>query len=99
MPSIKTLTLFGILLLIIPPVGILFLLIDILLVIFSFRPYWQINQTWVTGERGQLESVINKIGYYAAIAARKCWNLLLTAIKWFFRFIFWLVRGGPFAND
>lgn len=98
MPSIKTLTLFGLLLLVIPPVGIMFLLIDILLVVFSFRPYWQINQTWVTGERGQLESVINKIGYYAAIAARKCWNLLLTAIKWFFRFVFWLVRGGPFAN-
>ena len=99
MPSIKTLTLFGLLLLIIPPVGIAFLLIDILLVIFSFRPYWQINQTWVTGKRGGFETVINRLGYYAAIAARKCWNLLLTDVKLFFRFIFWIVRGGPFAND
>ena len=99
MPSIKTLTIFGLLLLVIPPLGILFLLIDILLIVFSFRPYWQINQTWVTGERGQLESVINKIGYYAAKAARKCWQLLLKFIALFFRFILWIVRGGPFAND
>lgn len=98
MPSIKTLTIFGLLLLVIPPVGIIFLIIDILLVIFSFRPYWQINQTYVTGQRGTLESIINRIGYYSAIAARKCWNLLITAFKLLLRFVFWLVRGGPFSG-
>ena len=45
-----------------PPAGLIFLIMDILLIYYSFRPYWQINKTYVTGKPGKAEGIVNAIG-------------------------------------
>ncbi|MDO4301291.1 MAG: hypothetical protein Q4D26_07875 [Clostridia bacterium] len=95
--SIKSLTIYGIILLFLFwPVGLALLIIDVALICFSFRPYWQINKTYVTGEMGTAEKLVSVLGDYAARFGgwfiRFIWKLVI----WFIRFIFWLASGGPF---
>ena len=92
--SIKTLTLYGIILLLAPPVGIFFLAVDALLIYFSFRPYWQINKTYVTGERGGLEGLVSSFGDMMARLSYRCFRLLILFFKTIFRIVFWIVGGA-----
>lgn len=95
--SIKSLSIYGaIFLILLWPVGLALLAIDALLIYFSFRPYWQINKTYVTGEMGTGEQIVSTIGDYAARFGgwllRFIWNAVLAIL----RFVIWLVTGGPF---
>lgn len=95
--SIKMLSIYGIVLLFLFfPVGIPLLIIDGLLIYYSFRPYWQINKTYVTGQMGTAERIVSVIGDYGVRFGgwflRFMWNMLI----WFFKFILWLCSGGPF---
>ena len=95
--SIKSLTIYGIILTIIfPIVGIPLLLIDAAVIYFSFRPYWQINKTYITGEMGQAERIVTTIGDYAARFGGWFIRLLWNFAIWFFKLVLWLVSGGPF---
>ena len=44
------------------PIGIALYLVMGVLIYFSFRPYWQINKSYVTGKAGKLEKVISIAG-------------------------------------
>lgn len=84
--SIKSLSIYGLILLFIfPYVGVPLLIIDALLIYFSFRPYWQINKSYVTGEMGELERIISSIGDYAARFGgwfiRFLWNAAIAILK------------------
>lgn len=97
MESIKSLSIYGIILLFIfPYVGIPLLIIDGLLIYFSFRPYWQINKSYITGEMGTAEKIISIIGEYAARFGgwfiQFLWKVIIAVIK----FCIWLASGGLF---
>lgn len=66
------------------------------LLYFSFRPYWQINKSYVTGEMGALEKAVNQAG--PIVYNGSVW--LLKTIWWlvikFFQFAIWLCSGGLF---
>lgn len=97
MDSIKSLTLYGVILLVLVwPVGLALLAIDAVLIYFSFRPYWQINKTYVTGEMGAAEQIVSSIGDAAARFGGWFLRFLWQAVGWFFRFILWICSGGPF---
>ena len=86
MESIKSLTIYGLILFfLVPMIGVPLLLIDAILVYFSFRPYWQINKTYVTGEMGALESFVSYLGELAAKFGgwfiRFLWNCIVAIIK------------------
>ena len=86
--SIKALTLYGIIFFFASnSLGLLLLTMDIILVYFSFRPYWQINKTYVTGRMGTLETIINRLGGYMASFARGLFKLIIN----FFKAIIYLV--------
>lgn len=86
--SIKALTLYGIIFFFASnSLGLLLLTMDIILVYFSFRPYWQINKTYVTGRMGTLETIINRLGGYMASFARGFFKLIIN----FFKAIIYLV--------
>lgn len=97
MESIKSLSIYGLILLFIFPfVGVPLLIIDVAVIYFSFRPYWQINKTYVTGERGIIENIVTTIGDYAARFGGWFIRFLWKVIILFFRFILWMCSGGPF---
>ncbi len=84
--SIKSLTLYGVILLaLFWPVGLVLLAIDAAVVYFSFRPYWQINKTYVTGQMGGIEKAVTIIGDLAARfggwLVRVIWNLIVLLFK------------------
>ena len=80
--SIKALTLYGLIFLVLFwPLGLLLLAMDITLVYFSFRPYWQINKTYVTGRMGTLETIINRLGDYMSSFARGLFGFLVRLVK------------------
>lgn len=86
--SIKALTLYGIIFFFASnSLGLLLLTMDIILVYFSFRPYWQINKTYVTGRMGTLETIINRLGGYMASFARGLFKFIIN----FFKAIIYLV--------
>lgn len=86
--SIKALTLYGIIFFFASnSLGLLLLTMDIILVYFSFRPYWQINKKYVTGRMGTLETIINRLGGYMASFARGLFKLIIN----FFKAIIYLV--------
>lgn len=91
--SIKTLSIAGIIFLFLLPVlGLPLLIIDGLLIHYSYRPYWQINKTYVTGEMGATERQISALGDYAV----KFLRFFLNAVLAVFRFVLWLVSGSWF---
>lgn len=80
-------------------VGVFGLIIDCLLIYYSFRPYWQIFKTYyVTGKMGFLETVVNKIGSFLANVYYKIFRLLINAAKLIVKGFFWLITGGPFRH-
>lgn len=56
-----------------------------ILIYFSFRPYWQINKTYVTGEMGTVEKIINQVGEQSAKIAvlmlQALWKMVELIIK------------------
>ncbi|MDO4332903.1 MAG: hypothetical protein Q4C58_09485 [Eubacteriales bacterium] len=97
MDSIKSLSLYGVILLVLVwPVGLVLLAIDALLIYFSFRPYWQINKTYVTGQMGTAERIVSSIGDVAAKFGGWFLRFLWKAVCGFFRLALWLASGGPF---
>lgn len=94
MESIKSLTGLGILFFLLSPqIGLVFLAIDAVLIYFSFRPYWQINKTYVTGKMGGLEQAVNILGNIAAKLAWGLFRFCITFIEWLIKFILALASG------
>ena len=58
-----------------------------LLIYFSFRPYWQINKTYVTGKMGTLELVVNKVGDLSAKFAAAFLKFMLKFFELIMKFI------------
>ena len=97
MESIKSLSIYGVIfLLLIWPVGLALLAIDALLIYFSFRPYWQINKTYVTGQMGTAEQIVSTLGDYAARFGGWLLRFLWQAVLAILRLCIWLATGGPF---
>lgn len=95
--SIKSLSIYGVILLLLMwPLGLIFLAIDGLLIYFSFRPYWQINKTYVTGQMGTVEQIVSTIGDYVARFGGWFLRFIWKAVLAIFRFCIWLATGGPF---
>ena len=95
--SIKMLSIYGIILLFLFfPVGIPLLIIDGLLIYYSFRPYWQINKTYVTGEMGTVERIVSVIGDYGVRFGGWFLRFMCNIFVWFLKFVFWLTSGGQF---
>lgn len=103
--SIKTLSLYGAIFVVLglaakagafTVLGLFMLAVDALVVYFSFRPYWQINKTCVTGKMGTLETIVSKfgdvVGRFGGWLIRFLWNAIIAI----FKFVFWIVSGGPF---
>lgn len=95
--SIKSLSIYGaLLLLLFWPVGLALLAIDAAVIYFSFRPYWQINKTYVTGEMGGVERFVTTLGDYAARFGGWFLRFLVKLAVAVFRFILWVCNGGLF---
>lgn len=95
--SIKSLSIYGAILFFLSwPVGLFFLAIDAAVIYFSFRPYWQINKTYVTGEMGSVERLVTTLGDYAARFGGWLLRFLGKLVVAFFRCVLWLCSGGPF---
>ena len=108
MDSIKCLALYGAIFTALTAVfGGLALIIGLILfaamgvlIYFSYRPYWLINQSYITGEPSAAEKLISGFGDFMAKAAR--W--LFKALVWLFKTVFfgtiklalWIASGGPF---
>lgn len=90
--SIKSLTITSIIFLFLAfPMGLIFAAIDGLLIYYSFRPYWQINKTYVTGEMGGVENAVSQIGYYAARIGVGIINISLKFLAAFIKIFVWIV--------
>lgn len=66
------------------------------LIYFSFRPYWQINKTYVTGKMGTIETIVNQVGDISAKIAVWMLRALIQIIGWIFKFVFGLISGRWF---
>ena len=92
--SVKTLGIYGALLSVLYwPVGLILLALDVVLIYFSFVPYWQINKAYVTGNMGPLVETINVIGKLAAKFAVWFFRFIIEVYKLIFRLIWALVKG------
>ncbi len=62
----------------------------VILTIVSFRPYWQLNRIYLTGDPGLLETVVVKIGRFYTWLIKKAlellWKLIIFAIEAIVRF-------------
>lgn len=95
--SIKSLSIYGaILLFLLWPVGLALLAIDAVVIYFSFRPYWQINKTYVTGKMGAVERLVTILGDYAARFGGWFLRFLVKLVVAIFRFVVWLANGDLF---
>ena len=100
MPAIKSLALYGTIFTIIGFAADMFLAFGIVLyavmgvlIYFSFRPYWQINKTYVTGEMGTAEKIINRVGDATAQAAIWGFQAFIKFMGIVLKFIFLLASG------
>lgn len=101
--SMKTLSIYGILFLLLGTaasafamLGGMFLAVDAVLMYFSYRPYWQINKTYVTGQMGALETLVNKLGSVMAQLSYTLFHWLIKAVIALIKFCIWICTGGPF---
>ena len=95
--SIKSLSIYGVIFLfLLWPIGLIFLAIDAALIYFSFRPYWQINKTYVTGKMGTAEQLVSSLGDAAAQFGGWLLRFIVKFVVGVFRFCLWLCSGGPF---
>lgn len=75
------------------PIGVALYVIMGVLIYFSFRPYWQINKTHVTGQMGTTELIVNRIGDWSARAAAFMFRWIIKLVYWFLRFCLGLASG------
>lgn len=66
------------------------------LIYFSFRPYWQINKSYITGQMGTFEKIVNKVGELSAKAAVLTLQILIKTIGVILKFLFGLASGKWF---
>ena len=103
MPAIKSLATYGTIFTVLGfiaegflPIGIALYLVMGVLIYFSFRPYWQINKSYVTGKAGKLEKVISIAGDGAARMAEYAFKALIQTMSLIFKFIIGLASGRWF---
>lgn len=77
-------------------VAIIFYAIMGVLIYYSFRPYWQINKTYVTGQLGTIEKLVNQMGPYAVKGAKVLFQLIWKIVIAMIKFLWWLASGGLF---
>lgn len=97
--SVKTLSIYGALFLILGAihpafavVGGIFLAIDALTIYFSFQPYYIINRNWINGQRSGFEKILHTVASKMADWSyklfhgliRTVWELIKLAFKWMF---------------
>lgn len=103
MPAIKSLATYGTIFTVLGfiaeaflPLGITLYIIMGILIYFSFRPYWQINKSYVTGQAGTLEKIISRMGDAAARMAEISLRVLIQTMSLIFKFIIGLASGRWF---
>ena len=103
MPAIKSLATYGTAFMVLGaasrdflPIGIALYLVMGILIYFSFRPYWQINKSYVTGQAGNLEKFVSIAGDATARIARITFNALVQIITMTLKFIIDLMSGRWF---
>lgn len=103
MPAIKSLATYGTIFTVLGfiaegflPIGIALYLVIGVLIYFSFRPYWQINKSYVTGKAGKLEKVISIAGDGTARMAEYAFKALIQTMSLIFKFIIGLASGRWF---
>ena len=95
--SIKCLTIYGILFTLVGSgFGLAFLAVDALVVYYSFRPYWQINKTYVTGKRGTLEQIVSVLGDITVKIGGAIIKFLWWFVRKFVQLVFALASGKFF---
>mgnify|MGYP004468993991 CR=1 FL=1 len=103
LPSIKSLAIYGTVFTALGfasdaffPIGIALYIIMGVLIYFSFRPYWQINKTYVTGQMGTVEKIVSLTGDKAARMAEVLLQVLIQIMSFIFKFIAALLSGRWF---
>ena len=103
MPAIKSLATYGTIFTVLGfvseaflPFGIALYFIMGILIYFSFRPYWQINKSYVTGQAGMLEKIVSATGNATARMAEVTFRALVQILGLVFKFILGLASGKWF---
>ena len=103
MPAIKSLATYGTIFTVLGfaseaflPIGIALYVIMGVLIYFSFRPYWQINKTYVTGQMGTIEKMVSLVGDASARMAEILFKVLIQVLSFIFKFIVGLASGRWF---
>lgn len=83
------------------PIGLFIYAMAGVLIYFSFRPYWQINKSYVTGKMGGLETAINFGGEILArsirLAIRLAMKYFLFVTKIFLKVVAFIMSGGKLS--
>ena len=66
------------------------------LIYYSFRPYWQINKTYVTGELGTAEKAVNMMGPYVVKGAKLLLRVIFKIMELMIKFVLYLASGKLF---
>lgn len=77
-------------------IGIMIYAVMGMLIYFSFRPYWQINKTYVTGQMGVVETVISLTGDATVRGAELLFKVLIQALNLVFKLIAGFMSGRWF---
>lgn len=103
LPSIKSLAIYGSLFVVMGfaseaflMLGAIFYTVMGILIYFSFRPYWQIYKTYVTGKMGSTEQIISIMGEQTAKTAELIFNTLMKVIGLIFKVVLGLASGRWF---
>ena len=103
LPAIKSLALYGTIFAVLGyaseaflALGLVLYMIMALLIYFSFRPYWQINKTYVTGQMGTLEMIVSQVGEKSAWAAQLALQWLIRIVGLVLKFVLGLASGRWF---
>lgn len=103
MPAIKSLAIYGTIFTVLGfasesflPLGIVLYIIMGILIYFSFRPYWQINKTYVTGQMGTIEKIVSLVGDASARMAEILFKVLIKILSFIFKFAVGLASGKWF---
>lgn len=103
LPAIKSLAMYGTIFAVLGCTSEAFLGLGLVLyaimgalIYFSFRPYWQINKTYITGEMGTTEKFMNVVGDMSAKAAAWTLSTLIKIVGLILKFCINLATGRWF---
>lgn len=103
MESVKGLAIFGGIFVLLGMASPAFMVIGLLLlaamgglIYYSFRPYWQINKTYVTGQTGTGETIAHEAGPVLVRTARITLQIVGKLVVGMIKLALWLASGGPF---